>query len=85
MYVVIEYTPGYMPEDDDPFTTDDYAEAVMKLNEAADGYREDPDGNFTVTYGLASRDNLAAVLVTDNDKSHDLGRVIEIVEEEDPS
>jgi hypothetical protein len=82
-YVVIESTPGYMPDDDDPFTTDDYAAAVAHLNELAAGYADDPDGNYEVTYGLASSANLAAVAVADLDKIHDLGRwiAIEIDEE----
>jgi hypothetical protein len=77
-FVVIESTPGYMPDDDDPFTTDDYAAAVAHLNELAAGYADDPDGNYEVTYGLASSANLAAVSVADLDKIHDLGRWIAI-------
>jgi hypothetical protein len=82
-YVVIESTPGYMPDDDDPFTTDDYAAAVAHLNELAAGYADDPDGNYEVTYGLASSANLAAVAVADLDKIHDLGRWIAIEIDED--
>jgi hypothetical protein len=81
-YVVIENTPGYLPDSDDPFTTDDYALAVEYLNERAAEYADDPDGNFEVEYGIASGDNLAAVIVHDRDKSHDLGRVIEILRDD---
>lgn len=82
-FVVIENTPGYMPEDDDPPTFDDYTEAVAYLNERAAEYADDPDANYRVEYGIASADNLAAVLVYDDDKSHDLGRVIQIVRDDD--
>ena len=83
MYVVIENTPGYMPEDDDPFTTENYAEAVAYLAVRVAEYLDDPDGNYSVEYGWASRDNLSAVVIHDNDKTYDLGRVIEIVKEEE--
>ena len=84
-YLVIENTPGYLPEDDDPPAFDDYSEAVTCLNERAKEYEEDPDGNFRVEYGWASRDNFAAVMIYDEDKTHDLGRSIEVVKEEDES
>lgn len=76
-YVVIENTPGYLPEDDDPARFDDYDDAVAYLNERAAEFEEVDDG-FTVEYGIASSDNLAAVLVYDDNKTHDLGRVIAI-------
>ena len=83
-YVVIENTPGYMPDDDDPFETYDYDEAVRYLNERAAEYADDADASYRVEYGIASSANLAAVMVYDDDKSHDLGRYIgvEIVEDE---
>lgn len=84
-YIVIENTPGYLPEDDDPFITDDYAAAVAYMNERAAEYADDPDGNYRVEYGWASRNNYAAVMVWDDDKTHDLGRYIgvELCEDED--
>lgn len=77
-YVVLENTPGYLPEDDDPFVTEDYAQAVAYLNERAAEYADDADANYRVEYGWASGDNLAAVMVWDDDRSHDLGRYIGI-------
>lgn len=77
-YVVIENTPGYLSEDDDPFITDDYAAAVAYLNERAAEYADDPDGSYRVEYGWASGDNYAAVMVWDDSKTHDLGRYIGI-------
>jgi hypothetical protein len=81
-YTVIENTPGYLPEDEDPATFEDYAEAVAYLNERAAEYADDPDGSYRVEYGWASSDNLAAVMVWDDSKTHDLGRYIEIVLDE---
>lgn len=78
-YVVIESSPGYLPEDDDPRTFSEYADAVEYLNDRAAEYADDPDANYRVEYGIASADNYAAVIVWDDDKTHDLGRVIEIL------
>jgi len=90
-FVVIENTPGYMPDDDDPPTFDDYADAVLYLNERAAEYEDlaaeyadDPDGpRYRVEYGIASGDNLAAVIVWDDSKMYDLGRVIQILRDEE--
>ncbi len=84
-YIVIENTPGYLSEDDDPLITDDYSAAVEYMNELAARYEDDPDGNYSVEYGIASPDNYAAVYVTDNDSTHPLPRYIgvEIYEDED--
>lgn len=84
-YIVIENTPGYLPEDDDPFITDDYSAAVEYLNERAASYEDDADGNYEVTYGCASNGNYAAVMVKDLDREHDLGRwiAIELCEDDD--
>ena len=62
MYVVIENVAGYMPEDDDPFTTEDYSEAVRVLNEMADQWAAEPDV-VEVQRDWASGDNLAAYRV----------------------
>lgn len=77
-YVVVEHTPGYLPEDEDPYVTDDYQSAVEYLNERAAEYADDPDGNYRVEYGYASSGNYAAVMVWDDDRTHDLGRYIGI-------
>lgn len=83
-YVVIENTPGYLPEDDDPPVFDRYADAVQYLNDRAAEYADDPDANYRVEYGIASGDNLAAVIVHDDDSMHDLGRTIQIlIDQED--
>jgi hypothetical protein len=81
MFVVIENTPGYLPEDDDPATFEEYADAVAYLNERAAEYEDDPDVAYRVEYGIASGDNLAAVVVWDDSRTHDLGRVIQVLHE----
>lgn len=78
-FTVIGHTPGYLPEDDDPATFETYAEAVAYMNEEAARYSDDADANYRVEYGYASGDNYAAVMVWDDDKSHDLGFVIEVL------
>jgi hypothetical protein len=82
-FVVIENTPGYLPDDDDPPTFEEYSDAVEYLNARAAEYADDPDGNYRVEYGIASGDNLSAVIVWDDDKSHDLGRVIQILRDDE--
>lgn len=79
MFTVIESTPGYLSEDDDPPTFEEYADAVAYMIQRASEYENDPDGNYRVDFGYASRDNYAAANVWDRDKSHDLGRMIEVV------
>jgi hypothetical protein len=83
MFVVIENTPGYLPDDDDPPTFEDYGDAVAYLNERAAEYADDPDGNYRVEYGCASSGNYAAVVVWDDDRAHDLGRYIAVERVED--
>ena len=77
-YVVVENTPGYLPDDGDPFVTADYGAAVEYLYGRAAEFADDPDGSFRVEFGWASGDNLAAVMVWDDEKVHDLGRYIGI-------
>lgn len=81
MFIVLSNTPGYMPEDDDPFTTDDYAEAVRVMREDIDRYCEDIaecEATATVEEGIASANNYAAVIVYRSDRIHDLGRVFSV-------
>ena len=73
-YLVIENTPGYMP-DVEPAEFDDYAEAVAYANELADELEEE---GYTTDRGWASRDNFYAINATHWDRIHDLGRTIEV-------
>lgn len=86
-FIIVENTPGYLPEDDDPFVTDDYSAAVAYMNERADEYANDESGVYSVEYGAASQNNFAAVIIHDSSKSHDLGRYIavELYEDEPES
>lgn len=79
-YIMIENTPGYLPEDDDPFISDDYAAVVAYMNQRVEEYveylQDDPDvgpDGVSVT-PMASSGNYAAVHVTCNAHEHDLGR-----------
>ena len=79
-YVVVENTPGYLPEDDDPATFYDLAEARAYAQDLIDRIEEHyfeagandvlVDGDITTSL---------SVLVSSNFE-HDLGRVVEIAE-----
>ena len=90
-YVVIENTPGYMPEDCEPFVSSDYQECVRVMREMADSYADDlrdelEDEGYAVEvdHGYASSSNLAAAAVTD-DRPHSLGRyfAVELCEDDE--
>ena len=88
-YVVVENTPGYLPEDDDPgrFATLDEARvyASDRLSDLLDhlyeahGLHEDSGGlPFRVVGSFAQGDD--CVIVYDLTRTHDLGRVIDIID-----
>jgi hypothetical protein len=71
-YHVIENTPGYLPEDDEPFATYSRKQAnAVALDLARDlranGYRVSGSAKSGGYYG------------TTNEKMYDLGRVIEVI------
>lgn len=77
-YVVIESTPGYMPEDCDPFVTDDYSAAVAYANELADELEEQ---GYECDRSWASSNNYYAIkceLPREATVAPDLGRFIAI-------
>lgn len=85
-FIVIENTPGYMPDADEPADFDDYAEAVAYLNAEVQRYVEDIeecDAVATVQWGIASADNLAAAIVYRDDRTYDLGRCFSVVLDDD--
>lgn len=90
-YVVIENTPGYLPDDDDPATFETledariYASDLLSslLDHIWEGYSDDPEALIPEVSGSFQSD--LAVFVTDPNREHDLGRVIEIVEAEEES
>lgn len=76
-YVVIENTPGYLPEDDEPATFAEYGDAVAYMRDLVAEYVsqiEDAGAEAEVSEGWASADNYAAVMVYRSDRTDDLGR-----------
>ena len=78
-YVVIENTPGYMPEDDDPAVFETLEDARAYAFELAQGYKDDADSNYRVTDDGAGEYGCDTYWVEDLDRSHDLGRMIEVM------
>ena len=82
-YVVIESTPGYLPEDDDPAVFDDLDEARVyasdRLSSLLDHIVEGQDGDEGFTVHGSFQDD-RSVLVYDKAREHDLGRLIEIAD-----
>lgn len=92
-YAVIEYTPGYLPEDDDPPQFDQFTEALNYLNEKrselfeaewAYEYEDGPTFALEVEEIVVSGKGDTGVVhagfsYTDRRKTHDLGRIVEIV------
>lgn len=92
MYAVIESTPGYLPEDDDPPQFDQYNEALNYLHDCRtelfdDDYSysyppEDKDGDpvFELDIGeVGGVPPYKSFTYYDKRKMHDLGRIVEIV------
>ena len=71
---VVENTPGYLPESE-PYVTASVESARACAQDLADGYRQDPDGDYLVVGNR--RDGY---VISDRERTHDLGRVIEIIE-----
>lgn len=75
-FVVIESTPGYMADDDDPAVFDEYTDAVAHANTLADQLEEQ---GYTTDRGWASADNYYAIkAVRDDTVAPDLGRIIAV-------
>ena len=91
MFVVVENTPGYLPEDDGPATFEDETDARVYasdlLSRLLDSICEgDEDGYETAYAALRIEGSFQTddcVYVTDSRREHDLGRVIEILPCED--
>lgn len=79
MYLVIENTPGYLP-DVEPAEFEDYADAVAYANELADELEEQ---GYKADRSWASRDNSYAIHAERSDTvAPDLGRNIEVVRDD---
>lgn len=75
-YAIIESTPGYLPEDDDPPVFDQYNEA---LNYLIDRYHELEDADEERVLEFKTDFKNGYFSYTDFRKMHDLGRIVEIV------
>ena len=90
-YIVIENTPGYLPEEDDPYVTDDLESAKAYMTERVgsyceylcEGYDWRDDYSPDVTKG----DDGMYAYVYDPERTHDLGRYfgVEPYEDETPN
>jgi hypothetical protein len=89
-YTVIEYTPGYLPEDDDPPVFDQWAEAVNYVLVERERLFSDDWGYQEVDAGFGQVKTLAFMLDVgdfeddgfvyyDKRKTYDLGRIVQIV------
>lgn len=78
-YVVIENTPGYLPDDDDPATFDDWRDALRYMVTLVRESRDFSIEGGADIVGWVDRDDGCAYL-TDEGRPHDLGRYFEIVE-----
>ncbi len=80
-YVVIENTPGYLPDDDDPYVSDDLASCADMLRDMVARICEHHDETEEpYTFGIAD-DGMSAYVI--EDRPHALGRVIEILPTEE--
>jgi hypothetical protein len=82
-YIVIENTPGYLPEEDDPATFEDLADARTyasdRLSSLLDSLLWDTDDLSVLSISGSFQED-RSVYVTDTRRAHDLGRVIEILD-----
>lgn len=75
MFYVIENTPGYMPDADEPADFEEYSDAVAYANELCDELEEQ---GYTVDRSWASSGNYFAAHATHPDRIHDLGRYVAV-------
>lgn len=76
MFLVIENTPGYMPDTDEPVEFEEYTDATAYANELADELEEQ---GYECDRGWAAEGNLLAIYCTRSDTiAPDLGRYIAV-------
>lgn len=83
MYVVIENTPGYLPDDDDPYVTESLEDAKAVLRELVERHTEwceDVDMTYNVWF---ADDGMSASVANRSGFTYDLGRAFEIHETEE--
>lgn len=85
-YIVVENTPGYLPEEDDPYVTGDLGSAREYLKERVESYCDHLCEGYDYAAGYEPTvywsEDLTFAHVNDPERSRDLGRAFEIVEEE---
>lgn len=86
-YVVIENTPGYLPDDDDPAVFDDLFSAREYMRDEVErlcDHIAGGDGDPVVTWYGDDADGdpkrADGAYVVDETREHDLGRVFDIIE-----
>ncbi len=82
MFIVIENTPGYLPDADEPAEFESYSEGVAYANELADELEEQ---GYTCDRSWASSQNTYAIHCARPEGTMvapDLGRNIEVIADE---
>ena len=86
-YVMVENTPGYLPEEDEPFVSEDFDAVFAYMKERVESYcdflcqsYEYADDYEPVVWWA---ENLRAAEVFDPRREHDLGRCFSVEEYEE--
>jgi len=80
-FVVVENTPGYLPEDDDPATFEDRESARAYLREAVERYTNEYSENGGYVYREHwSDDGLSCLVTLGEQREFQTERVFEVIE-----
>lgn len=86
-FTVIENTPGYLPDADEPATFDTFPDALIHASQLAEEIIEgivEAGGIPNMRYGAVQYlQSDRVVRILDTTREHDLGRVVEIIEGDD--
>jgi hypothetical protein len=81
-YIVIENTPGYLPDDDDPATFEDLEGAIAYLRERVESYCDFLAEGYDYAEDYKSEvwiaDDGTEASVSDPRRAHDLGRWFDV-------
>lgn len=78
-FTVVENTPGYLPDDDDPATFHDRRDALRYMIERMRQYRDDMRDNGESIVGWINRDAGEGYLWNEG-RPHDIGRAFAVVD-----
>ena len=81
-WVVVENTPGYLPENDEPGIFEDLEDAKLALREDVQRFTDHLD-EVEEPYEVHWGEDGMQAYVTQTEREHDLGRVFEVVPSED--